>query len=67
VVAYALPHVADWSLAGSVHDPAMILAILAGMAAAWLTLAFLRAAGSRKSRTQPSGERAVGGNETERA
>ena len=67
IVAYALPHVTDWSPAGSVHDPAMIFAILAGMAAAWSTLAALRAAGSRKSRTQPGGVRAVGGNEAERA
>jgi len=43
--ASALPRVADWSPAGSVGDPAMILAILAAMAATWAGIAWLRANG----------------------
>lgn len=43
--ASALPRVADWSPAGGVGDPAMILAILAAMAATWAGIAWLRANG----------------------
>lgn len=41
----ALPRVADWSPAGRVGDPAMILAILAAMAATWAGIVWLRANG----------------------
>ena len=37
-----LAHVADWSAAGSVHDPAMVVAILAGLGATWAAIAWLR-------------------------
>lgn len=39
---YALPHVERWDPAGSVHDPAVILAVLGAMAAAWSAIVFLR-------------------------
>ena len=39
---YALAHVTDWSPAGSVEDPAMIVAILALLSLAWATIAWLR-------------------------
>ncbi len=39
---YALAHVTDWSPAGSVEDPAMIVAILAQLSLAWATIAWLR-------------------------
>lgn len=37
-----LAHVADWSAAGSVHDPAMVVAILAGLGAVWAAIGWLR-------------------------
>ncbi len=39
---YALAHVRDWSPAGSVEDPAMIVAILALLSLVWVTIAWLR-------------------------
>jgi len=42
VVGYALSHVQRWDPAGSVHDPAVILAVLAAMAASWSTIVLLR-------------------------
>jgi thiosulfate dehydrogenase [quinone] large subunit len=42
VAAYALANVSDWSPAGSVGDPAVLLAILAALGAAWTALAYLR-------------------------
>lgn len=42
VALLALSRVRAWDPAGSVHDPAMVLAILAGLAAWWLGLALLR-------------------------
>ena len=39
---YALAHVTDWSPAGSVEDPAMIMAILALLSLAWAAIAWLR-------------------------
>jgi hypothetical protein len=39
---YALAHVTDWSPAGSVEDPAMIVAILALLSLAWAMIAWLR-------------------------
>jgi uncharacterized membrane protein YphA (DoxX/SURF4 family) len=39
---YALAHVTDWSPAGSVEDPAMIVVILALLTLAWATIAWLR-------------------------
>lgn len=38
----ALVCVEDWSPAGSVHDPAVILAVLGFMAAGWSSIAYLR-------------------------
>jgi thiosulfate dehydrogenase (quinone) large subunit len=49
---YALTQVSDWTPAGSVHDPAMILATLAGMAAGWAAIAWLR--GQEAVSNQPS-------------
>lgn len=42
VAVVALSHVADWSAAGSVHDPAMVVSILAGLGAAWAAIGWLR-------------------------
>lgn len=42
IAAYSLAHVTAWSPAGSVHDPAMIMAILAAMGVTWVGLAYLR-------------------------
>ena len=39
---YALAYVTDWSPAGSVEDPAMIVVILALLSLAWATIASLR-------------------------
>jgi thiosulfate dehydrogenase (quinone) large subunit len=39
---YALAHIRDWSPAGSVEDPAMIVAILAQLSLAWAAIAWLR-------------------------
>jgi thiosulfate dehydrogenase (quinone) large subunit len=39
---YSLAYVTDWSPAGSVEDPAMIVAILALLSLAWATIAWLR-------------------------
>jgi thiosulfate dehydrogenase (quinone) large subunit len=44
---YALPHVRDFSPAGSVHDPAMLLVILATLAAFWSLLAWVRSTPTR--------------------
>ena len=38
---YALAHVTDWSPAGSVEDPAMVVAILALLSLSWATIAWL--------------------------
>ena len=42
VAVYAAVHIRDWSPAGSVRDPAAVLAVLAFMIAAWLTTVALR-------------------------
>ena len=39
---YSLAYITDWSPAGSVEDPAMIVAILALLTPAWATIAWLR-------------------------
>ena len=61
VAAYALVHVRDWSPGGSVHDPAMILSILATMAAAWSLLAFVRARHPNPSSPLPAASTPAGG------
>jgi thiosulfate dehydrogenase [quinone] large subunit len=43
VAGFALAHATDWGPAGSVHDPAVILAVLALMGAGWAVIAGLRA------------------------
>lgn len=40
--AYATLHIRDWSPAGSVHDPAAILAVLAFMTASWAAIVAVR-------------------------
>lgn len=42
VIQAALPDARGGTLAGSVHDPAMLLEIVAGLAAVWVGLALLR-------------------------
>src|SRR5262249_9352368 len=42
VAGYALVCADDWSPAGSVHDPAIILAVLGFLTAGWSVIAFLR-------------------------
>ena len=54
---YALPHVTDWSPAGSVEDPAMIVTILALLSLAWATIAWLRLDGSGRGRLRRPGAR----------
>jgi hypothetical protein len=46
---YATLHIRDWTPSGSVHDPAAVLAVLAGMAASWATIAALRGDGRQAS------------------
>lgn len=46
---YALAYVDDWSPAGSVHDPAMVFAIIAMLTLAWATIARLRQDAGRRS------------------
>jgi thiosulfate dehydrogenase [quinone] large subunit len=46
VASYALVNVTDWGPAGSVHDPAMILAVLAMMTSGWSAIACLRVGGA---------------------
>lgn len=43
VVGYGLAHVSDWSPGGSIHDPAMVLVVLASLGAGWAAVALLRA------------------------
>ncbi len=38
---YALAHVSDWSPGGSVRDPAMVLAVLAGIAGVWAFISYM--------------------------
>ena len=45
VAAYALPQARDLSPAGSVHDPAVLLAMLGGLAALWAALTDVTPAG----------------------
>ena len=42
VAVCAIAHMRDWSPAGSVHDPAAVLAVLAFMAASWFAIGALR-------------------------
>jgi thiosulfate dehydrogenase (quinone) large subunit len=59
IAGYALVCANDWSPAGSVHDPAMILAILALMTASWSAITLLRIDHTRRdverapSRSEP--------------
>ena len=60
IVVYAVAHIRDWTPAGSVHDPAAVLAVLAAMAATWFTVLALRgdclspAAGGQRSHAERS-------------
>ena len=47
---YATLHIRDWTPAGSVHDPAAVLAVLAFMVASWALIAALR--GASRSATE---------------
>jgi thiosulfate dehydrogenase [quinone] large subunit len=53
VAAYALSCAKEWGPAGSVHDPAMILAILAFMTAGWSAFAYLRVDPGRRDSERP--------------
>lgn len=55
---YALAHVRDWSPAGSVHDPAMVFAIVAMMTLAWTAIAKLRQDAGRRSMASQRAARA---------
>jgi thiosulfate dehydrogenase (quinone) large subunit len=46
---YSAMHIRDWTPAGSVHDPAAVLAVLACMAAVWVAIAALRGDGPSQS------------------
>ena len=43
VAGYGLAHVTDWSPGGSIHDPAVVLAVLASLGAGWSAVALLQA------------------------
>lgn len=49
VAVYAAAQIRDWSPAGSVHDPAAVLAVLAFMTASWSAIAALRGDGRSQS------------------
>jgi uncharacterized membrane protein YphA (DoxX/SURF4 family) len=57
---YALTYVRDWSPAGSVHDPAMILAVLAFMVIGWLVIIFLRLEPAMNARSKATRGHQVG-------
>lgn len=43
VAGYGLAHVTDWSPRGSIHDPAVVLVVLASLGAGWSAVALLQA------------------------
>lgn len=53
----ALAHVGDWSAAGSVHDPAMVVAMLAWLGVAWAAIGWLRLDPSSPPTRHPRGHR----------
>ena len=48
VAGYGLAHVTDWSPGGSIHDPAVVLVVLASLGAGWSAVALLRAEVGRR-------------------
>lgn len=66
VAFYALIHVRDFSPAGSVHDPAMVLVILTFIGMLWCGIAYPQAARERISLALPSFTRRVHSAETTR-